>query len=190
MKTNNFLKVFDSLQSAMVSTNSIDLFRNKLPLIWVRVLVIILTIPAIVVAIKKPSILQIYLISNLAASAAVPPFFLGLSNKFYFLQGFEVTCGALGGIFSVWVFGLIFYNGDAKAAARLLILESLYAEDWSVFGTFLVAPVAALLICFAACALRLGVRWVTCKRNGERFDGLDKPVEPPVAVDVRPESPG
>lgn len=148
-------------------------------------MVVILIIPVIVIAIKSPSILQIYLISNLAASAAVPPFFLGLSNKFYFLQGFEVLFGALGGIFSVWIFGIIFYSGDVKAAAKLLILESLYADDWSVFGTFLIAPVAALLICFAVCALRLGVRWVVCKRNGERFDGLDKPMDPPTVAVAR-----
>ena len=171
----------------MVSTASTDLFRGRLSLIWIRGMVVILTIPVIIIAIRSPSILQIFFMSNLVASAAVPPFFLGLSNKFYFLQGFEVICGALGGIFGVWVFGVIFYNGDAKAAAQLLRLQSLYAEDWSVFGAFLTAPVAALLTCYAACALRLGVRWVICKRNGVKFDGLDKPVELPAAAAAGPD---
>jgi len=82
---------------------------------------------------------------------------------------------------------MIFYHGDAKAAGKLIILASLYAPDWSVFGTFLVAPIAGLLITFAACALRLGVRYAICKSRSERFDGLDRPAEPPSADDVRVE---
>ncbi|KAF8430075.1 urea transporter [Tirmania nivea] len=179
--------VFDSLQSAMISTASEELFRNKLPLPWVRGMVVLVIVPVIVVAIKSPSILQIFLISNLAASAAVPSVFLGLSRKFYFIQGFEVVCGSLGGIFSVWVFGMIFYHGDANAARKLIILASLYAPDWSVFGTFLVAPVAGLLITFAVCALRLGVRYAVCKSRGERFDGFDRPMEPPSVDEVTAE---
>lgn len=171
----------------MVSTASEELFRNKLPLLWVRGMVVLVIVPVIVVAIKSPSILQIFLISNLAASAAVPSVFLGLSTKFYFIQGFEVVCGGLGGIFSVWVFGMIFYHGDAIAAGKLIILASLYAPDWSAFGAFLVAPVAGLLITFAACTLRLGVRYTACKSRGERFDGLDRPTEPPSADQVRAE---
>jgi len=169
--------VFDSLQSAMVSTACTELFRNRIPLLWIRGMVVLITIPVIVIAIKSPSILQIYLISNLAACAAVPPAFLGLSTKLYFIQGFEVLCGSLGGMFSVWIFGMIFYNGDVKAAANLFILASLYTDDWSTFGTFLVAPIASLLFCFAACTLRLGLRWLVCKYKGERFDGLDQPTE-------------
>lgn len=177
--------IFDSLQSAMVSTASEELFRNRLPLLWVRGMVVVVIVPVIAVAIKSPSILQIFLISNLAASAAVPSIFLGLSRKLYFIQGIEVVCGCLGGIFSVWVFGMIFYHGDANAAGKLLIMETLYAPDWSAFGAFLVAPVAGLLITFVVCGLRLGVRYAVCKSRGERFDGLDRPVEPPSAGEVR-----
>jgi len=97
------------------------------------------------------------------------------------------VCGGLGGIFSVWVFGMVFYHGDANAAGKLIILASLYAPDWSAFGTFLVAPVAGLLITFAVCALRLGVRYAVCKSRGERFDGLDRHLEPPIADEVRAE---
>lgn len=150
-------------------------------------MVVLVIVPVIAVAIKSPSILQIFLISNLAASAAVPSVFLGLSRKFYFIQGVEVVCGGLGGIFSVWVFGMVFYHGDANAAGKLIILASLYAPDWSAFGTFLVAPVAGLLITFAVCALRLGVRYAVCKSRGERFDGLDRHLEPPIADEVRAE---
>ncbi|KAF8470126.1 hypothetical protein BDZ91DRAFT_694034 [Kalaharituber pfeilii] len=173
--------VFDTLQSAMVSTASNDLFRNRIDLIWIRGLVVLIIIPVIVIAIKSPSILQIYLISNLTACASLPSVLLGLSDKLYFLKGFDVVCGGLGGIFSVWLFGLVYYDGDSKAAAKLLILESLYANDWSVFGTFLIAPIAGLLVTGLVFSLRVGLRWLVCKQTGGRFDAFDRLVEPPSA---------
>ena len=102
------------------------LSRNRLPLIQVRGMVVLVIVPVIVVAIKSPSILEIFFISNLAASAVVPSVFLGLSRKLYFIQGIEVVCGSLGGICGIWVFGLIFYDDDAKAAAKL---TTLYTPD-------------------------------------------------------------
>lgn len=120
----------------MVSTASNDIFRNKVPLLAIRGMVILVIIPVIALAIKAPSILTIFLISNIFASATMPPLLLGLSDIFYFLNGFDVVFGALGGIFSVWIFGTIYY-GDAHEGAKLLILTGgLYAQDWSVFGRF------------------------------------------------------
>ena len=118
----------------MVSTASNDIFRNKLPLICVRGMVVLVTIPVIVLAIKSPSVLQIYLISNIFASAALPSVLLGLNSRLFFVNGFDVVCSGLGGMLSVFIFGVIYY-GDAYKGAQLLILSGgLYADDWSVFG--------------------------------------------------------
>lgn len=126
--------VFDSLQSAMVSTASNDFFRNRLPLPYIRALVFLLIIPVIVLALQKPSILTIFLIANIFACATMPPILCGLSRYLYFLNGFDVMIGALGGMLSVWIFGTVYY-GDAFKGAQLLILTNgLYANDWSVFG--------------------------------------------------------
>lgn len=120
----------------MVSTASNDFFLNKLPMWAVRALVVVAIIPTIILALKAPSILTIFLISNIFATATMPPLLLGLWHKMYFLNGFDVVVGALGGMFSVWIFGTIYY-GDAHEGAKLLILTGgLYAEDWSVFGEF------------------------------------------------------
>jgi hypothetical protein len=118
----------------MVSTASADIFRGKLPLIYIRAMVVLVTIPVIVLAIKRPSILQIYLISNIFATAALPSILLGLHHKLYFLNGFDIVCAGFGGMFSVFIFGAAYY-GDAQKGAELLILTAgLYAQDWSVFG--------------------------------------------------------
>jgi Na+/proline symporter len=128
---------FDSLQSAMVSTASNDLFRNKLGIWWIRGGVVLIIIPVIVLALKAPDILQIYLISDLVSASTIPVLLIGLSEKCWWWKGFEVVVGGLGGILTVFIFGTIYY-GDALLGAKLILLEGgLYADDWGAFGSFL-----------------------------------------------------
>ncbi|EXJ61635.1 hypothetical protein A1O7_02064 [Cladophialophora yegresii CBS 114405] len=173
---------FDSFQSAMVSTGSNDIFRNKLNLWVLRGCVVLIIVPVVVVALKSPSVLQIYLISDLISASSIPVLVIGLSDRCYAWRGFEVVVGGLGGIFTVFLFGLVFYHGDASQAADLLLLEQgLYANDWSAFGAFVAAPVGGLLWAGGAFALRLSVQWCIAKVRGTRFDALDKPAAPTAA---------
>ncbi|KAI0008644.1 hypothetical protein F4779DRAFT_618410 [Xylariaceae sp. FL0662B] len=166
---------FDSLQSAMVSSASNDVFRNRLNIWWVRSGVVLVIIPVVVLAIKAPSILQIYLISDLLSAAAIPVLMLGLSERFYWWRGFEVLTGGLGGILTVFIFGTIYY-GDAQLGGELILLEQgLYTGDWGAFGAFVAAPVGGLLWGFGALALRLTFQFVQSKVRGTRFDALDYP---------------
>lgn len=165
---------FDSLQSAMVSSGSNDLFRNKLNIWFVRASVCLLIIPVVVVALRSPDILTIYLISDLVSAALVPVLVLGLWDKMYWWRGFDVVFGGLGGIFTIFLFGLVYYKGDAVAAGNLLLLkQGLYSNDWSAFGAFVAAPVGGLLWGFGACALRISGTWVYCKARGKHFDCFD-----------------
>ena len=125
---------FDSFQSAMVSTGSNDLFRNKLNLWWIRAAVVLIIFPVVVVALKSPDILQVYLISDLVSASSIPVLVIGLSDACYWWRGFEVVVGGLGGLLTVFIFGTIYY-GNAHEGAYLLLLENgLYADDWSAFG--------------------------------------------------------
>ncbi|KAI4157411.1 MAG: hypothetical protein L6R39_000693 [Caloplaca ligustica] len=169
---------FDSLQSAMVSTGSNDLFRNKLNFWWIRLAVVLIIVPVAVVALKSPSVLQIYLISDLVSASSIPVLVIGLSNKCYWWRGFEVVVGGLGGLLTVFIFGTIYY-GNAQDGANLMLLEqSLYVDDWSAFGAFVAAPVGGLLWGFGAFALRVGVQWVLAKVRGHHFDAFDRPPAP------------
>lgn len=172
---------FDSLQSAMVSSASNDLFRNRLNVWWIRGAVVLIIIPTIVLALKAPSILQIYLITDLLSAAAIPVLMLGLSERFYWWRGFEVLVGGLGGILTVFIFGTIYY-GDAKSGGELILLEEgLYTGDWGAFGAFVAAPIGGLLWGFGALGLRLAVQYIRARSTGCRFDALDRPL--PAAVD-------
>lgn len=176
---------FDSFQSAMVSTASNDLFRNKLNLIYVRIAVVLIIFPVVVVALKSPSVLQIYLISDLVSASSIPVLVIGLSNKCYWWRGFEVVVGGLGGLLTVFIFGTIYY-GNANDGANLLLLEGgLYAEDWSVFGAFVAAPVGGLLWAAGAFLFRVLCLWIMAKTKGHRFDAFDRPHTSKAANPVR-----
>ena len=166
---------FDSIQSAMVSTASNDLFRNRLNIWFVRAGVVLIIFPVVVIALKAPSILQIYLITDLVSASVVPVLCIGLNDRAYFWRGFEVVVGGIGGIFTVFLFGTVYY-GDAHRGVKLILLaEGLYANDWSVFGAFVASPVGGLLWGLVALIVRLSAQFVWAKLKGRRFDALDKP---------------
>ncbi|KAI1322648.1 hypothetical protein F5Y16DRAFT_386014 [Xylariaceae sp. FL0255] len=169
---------FDSLQSATVSTASNDLFRNRLNIWWVRGAVVLIIIPAAVLALKAPSILYIYLISDLLSAATIPVLIIGLSDRFYWWRGFEVVVGGLGGILTVFIFGTIYY-GDAQMGAGLILLEEgLYTGDWAAFGAFVAAPVGGIISGFIALGLRLAFQYMQSRIRGTPFDALDNPTVP------------
>jgi Na+/proline symporter len=171
---------FDSFQSAMVSTGSNDIFRNKLNFWWIRIAVVLIIVPVVIVALKSPSVLQIYLVSDLVSASSIPVLVVGLSERFYWWKGFEVVVGGLGGILTVFLFGLVYYDGDATQAGNLILLEQgLYGNDWSAFGAFVAAPVGGILWALAAFALRISVLWIKAKVKHERFTAFDRPIVHP-----------
>lgn len=168
---------FDSLISAMASSISNDLFHNKLKIIYVRLIVLLLMAPSIAVAIKAPNILNIYLISDLISAAVIPVLFFGLSKRFFFITSWELIISGLGGIFSVFIFGAIYYD-NAYRGAQLMIMQPLgiYADDWSAFGAFVVAPFGGIIWGLITLAIRLGALYIRAKVKGIPFTALDRPV--------------
>lgn len=169
---------FDSLQSAMVSTISNDLFRNNLKLIYIRILVVLIMIPIVVLAIKLvDDILKIYLIADLVSAAVIPAIFLGLSDSyFWFLRGFDVMVGGFGALLGVFVFGTIYYGNATDGAKLLLVWNGLYnSEDWGPFGAFVITPVGGILFSLMAAGLRIGFWWTVSRVKGTPFTALDRP---------------
>ncbi|CDK25206.1 unnamed protein product [Kuraishia capsulata CBS 1993] len=168
---------FDSLQSAMTSTISNDLFRNKISINWIRLIVLIIMVPCIVVAVKAATnVLQIYLIADLVSASIIPVMFLGLWDRMYFLTSWEVMGGGLGALVGVFIFGTVYY-GNAKDGGKLLLVwNGIYdSEDWGPFGAFVIAPFGGILIGFAILAIRLAILKVYSKAKGKPFTALDKP---------------
>ncbi|ANB15283.1 hypothetical protein AWJ20_2909 [Sugiyamaella lignohabitans] len=173
---------FDSLQSGLASSISNDVFRNKIPILYVRIIVILIIVPSIVVALRAPNILQVYLISDLISAAVIPVLLLGLSSKMYFVTGWEVVCSGLGGILTVFIFGTIYYGNASQGAGLIILKEGLYVNDWSAFGTFVAAPVGAFITAGIVLFLRLAVLFIHAKATNTRFTALDKPDKEDLAV--------
>lgn len=160
---------YDTLQVALVATVSNDVFRNKLNIWWVR-LILVLNVPAVVVATKGFNILILFLIADLVSACLLPPLLLGLVPRLYFLNGFDVVVGGLGGFFTVFLAGLVYYGGDASRAGSLLILsDGLFADDWSAFIAFAAAPIGSMLWTAAAFGLRFVFYKVQSRRTGAPF---------------------
>ena len=169
---------FDSLQSAVTSTISNDIFRNKFPIIYSRIIVVIIMVPALVVAIEcSANVLQIYFIADLLSCAIVPIMFLGLSEHFFFLRGLDVIVGALGSLLAVFVFGTIYYDSAKQGGLLLLIWNGVYdPSDWGAFGAFVITPFGGIVFGLLCAAVRISIIYLNCKRTGKEFHALDKPM--------------
>ncbi|CCD24262.1 uncharacterized protein NDAI_0C06030 [Naumovozyma dairenensis CBS 421] len=158
----------DSLQSALVSTISNDIFRNKLPIMYVRGIVVLIMFPVVVVGLIAEDVLNIYLIVDLLSSSVVPVLVVGLWSKLDNIwSAWEVVGGGLSGIFSVWVFGTIYYGSAREGGRLLLISNGLYINDWSTFGAFCVAPGFGIIGSLIILSIRL-----TCLKLYSNQDGI------------------
>lgn len=160
----------DSFQSALASTVSNDFFRNRVRKIWVRAFTLATLAPSIVVALQAPNVLNIYLICDVLSSAIIPVLFLGLSKYFWFVTGLEIFMSLIGGIIGVFVFGTIFWHSASGGGAQLIMSNGIYGDDWSAFGTFVVAPLASIVGAMLSILAR-GI-WLACstKRLWAVFD--------------------
>lgn len=176
----------DSLQSAMASSISNDIFRNKIPVIYIRVIVIIIIVPVVVVGIKvADDVLQIYFIADLLSAAVIPIIVLGLSTHFWFLTGWEVVGGGLGGLLTVFIFGTIYYDDANEGGKLLLVWNGIYGGDWSAFGAFVAAPVGSLIAAAIVFVLRIIFLKIRSTSTGAPFTALTKPENPQKMADVQ-----
>lgn len=158
----------DSLQSALVSSISNDVFRNRIPIFYVRGAVLLVMVPVVVVGLIAQDVLNIYLIVDLLSSSVVPVLVLGLWSKMdRFWTGWEVVGGGLGGILGTWIFGTVYYDSPKEGGRLLLISNGLYADDWSTFGAFVVAPFGGLAVGGVIMLIRLA-----CVRAYSYKDGV------------------
>lgn len=151
---------FDSLQSAMVSSLSNDLFRNRISIVYARSLVVFVMLPVIVIGLVAEDILKIYLFVDLLSSSVVPVLVVGLWNKMdTYWTGWEVVSGGFGGLLCVWIFGTVYYQSAYEGFHLLFLANGIYVDDWSSFGAFVAAPLGGLFTGFSIMHIRL-----TCER--------------------------
>lgn len=167
---------YDTFQSAQISVIESDFFLGRVNIWWCRLILIALNVPCVVLAAISIDILQVFIVADLASLAIVPAVFLGLMPSFYFYSGFDVFVGGCGGFLTVFVFGTIFYHGDAKKGGALIGMpDGLYVDDYSVLGAFFAAPLGGIGFALGSCALRILACYLFSKATGRPFTALDKP---------------
>lgn len=144
----------DTCQSALFSS-LYDLVEQKVNIWVVRGTVVVLNVPIILLALRAPDILRVYLLADLLACATILPVLFGLIRRLNFIHWVDALVGCFGGIIAVGAFGQAYY-GDRVQGWRLLLLENgLYVTDESVLGAFCFAPVGSMVFTFAFAGLRI-----------------------------------
>jgi Na+/proline symporter len=154
---------YDTFQSAQISTIYNDVFLGRLN-IWIcRAILVGINVPSVILAVKNIDILTVFLIADIGAAAILPGALLGLSPKLYFLNGFDVFCGGVGGFLTVFIFGTIFYGNAYQGISLIVLPEGLYTTDYSTLGAFFAAPLGSLGWTFAAFGARYVATLLYCK---------------------------
>lgn len=163
---------YDTFQSAQITTIYNDVFLGRVNIWFCRLALLALNVPAVVLAVKNIDILQVFLVADLGAAAVLPAPLLGLIPQLHFINGLDAFVGACGGYLTTFLFGLVYYHGDAHAAGNLLGLsQGLYigGDDYSVLGAFVAAPLGSCGWTLASAGVRIAVQYVLCKIRGETF---------------------
>jgi Na+/proline symporter len=126
----------DTLQSALAALIDRDLSDGRLSLTGAKVITVLLTVPAVLIALKGYDVLRLFLIADLVAAATVVPVFLGLRRA---ASSASVIVGSLAGLVSVVVLGGV-RDGTLEAGLDLLTVASSPGLD---LGAFVVAPLVA-----------------------------------------------
>lgn len=160
---------YDTFQSAQISTIQNDVFLGRVNIWWCRLILLLINVPSVAMAVLNVDILQVFLVADLAAIACIPAFLMGLIPGLYFLNGFDVFFGAVGGFLTVFIFGTIFYDNAGDGISLLGLPNGLYVDDYSVLGAFFAAPLGSVGFTFVALAVRAAFTWLYCKKTGAAF---------------------
>ncbi len=132
----------DTLQSALAAMMARDLTDRRLTLNGAKVLTVILTVPAVLIALKGYDILRLFLIADLVAAATVVPVFLGLRRP---ASSASVIVGSVAGLASVVILGWI-QEGTLQGGIDLLTVAT--SPDLDVWS-FILAPLVSGAVALA-----------------------------------------
>jgi hypothetical protein len=131
----------DTLQSALAASMAQDLTDRNLSLSAAKVVTVLLTVPAALIALKGYDVLRLFLIADLVAAATVVPVFLGLRRP---MASASVIVGSLAGLLAVFVLGLT--QDGVDGGFDLLTVAASPSLD---LGSFVWAPIVSGLAALA-----------------------------------------
>lgn len=180
----------DSLQNGIMSALSTDLVRmGRNPMIFARILLVILNVPAVVLSARGYDVLSLFLVADLICATAVLPVFLGLITKDKGLIPAPTELGALlgivAGIFTVCLIGVFFEAPGGLFDYFLLPNDGICALcGYKTMITFIVTPISGGFFCLLFSKLDIMLRGerarspCLCGSTGKGYDeGIERPLE-------------
>ncbi|KAH0478027.1 MAG: uncharacterized protein KVP18_003450 [Porospora cf. gigantea A] len=101
---------------------------------WLRLLMVLVNVPAVALAAAGRSVLELFLVSNILSSALVPPIFLGLSPNLATPASF--IAGSVSGLVSIVICGVCMTGSLSQGFTWFALPFGAY--DWRTLVTFVV----------------------------------------------------
>jgi len=131
----------DTLQSALAASMAQDLTDRSLSLSAAKVVTVLLTFPAVLIALKGYDVLRLFLIADLVAAATVVPVFLGLRRP---MASASVVLGSVAGLLAVFFLGMT--QDGVEGGLDLLTVAASPNLD---LGSFVWAPIVSGAVALA-----------------------------------------
>lgn len=144
----------DTLQNALTSVFSHDLIKiGWNPAVIARVVIVLVNIPAVYLASKGYSVLELFLVADLVCATSVFPLFLGLQTKDYGMLMAPTELGAFLGVLSG--FAAVLVNGVINEAEGGLF-EYFWLRNGGICAlcgvktmvSFIVTPLVSLVMTY------------------------------------------
>lgn len=149
----------DSLQNAVVDTIS-GVYLKRSPLIWVRLLVLVLNVPPMIISLKSYNIIQLFLVANLITTTSTLPMLSGLipgRKARRIITPFTNLFGCLQGLISIFWWCAI----DQKAEETYnMTLKRVFTVEYA-YPPFLIALGMSVVGILVGAALEQAFRAVT-----------------------------
>ena len=139
----------DTLQNALAALITIDVARGKISVTGARIVTLVLTIPAVILATEGVSVLRLFLIADLLAATIAIPVFLGLWKK---ATSAGTLAGCITGLIGIIAAGWIL-DGTIIDGFKLITLP-----NGAELAPFIAAPVGSFLASAVVALLRPGSR--------------------------------
>lgn len=139
----------DSLQSALLSVFAAEFVKRGWSLNWGRLLLVLMNIPAIALAMRGISVINLFLVADLVAATICMPAYCGLYSM---VTTFGAVCGVLAANLAILMYGWATYGTFAGGFIMYTLPGGLYSSTAMI--VFLVVMGSSIIVTLAVSMLQ------------------------------------
>ncbi|KAF4690236.1 hypothetical protein FOZ60_000509 [Perkinsus olseni] len=134
----------DSLQSAFLSVFAAEFVKRGWSLNWGRLLLVLMNVPAIVVAMREISVINLFLVADLVAATICMPAYCGLYST---VTTFGAVCGIIAANLAILIYGWASTGTFVGGFIMYTLPGGLYSSTAMI--VFLVVMVGSVVVTLA-----------------------------------------